>query len=170
MPCSGHRKCLNCHQFFKPDPRSKGRQRFCSEAPCRTASKLHSQQKWLSKPENKNYFSGPQHVDRVQRWRQQHPGYSRRSDKPSGSAPELQDTLITQASDSIEEKNVSTHDPLQDLLSAQPLVLIGLIAHLTGGALQEDIADTVQHLQQFGEDLLHSHRPRGRTYDKSHPT
>jgi hypothetical protein len=30
--------------------------------------------------------------------------------------------------------------PLQDLSGAQPLVLMGLIAHLTGAALQEDIA------------------------------
>ena len=30
--------------------------------------------------------------------------------------------------------------PLQDLLNAQPIVLVGLIAHIWGSALQEDIA------------------------------
>lgn len=43
MPCSGTRKCRHCHTFFKPDPRSKGRQTFCSLSDCQQASKKTSQ-------------------------------------------------------------------------------------------------------------------------------
>jgi hypothetical protein len=35
---------------------------------------------------------------------------------------------------------------LQDVIAAQPFVLIGLIANLTGSALQEDIAESSRRL------------------------
>ena len=66
MPCSGIRKCLHCHTFFNPNPRSKGRQQFCSDAECRKASKKASLKKWLQKPQNQHYFCGPENVLRVQ--------------------------------------------------------------------------------------------------------
>jgi len=37
-----------------------------------------------------------------------------------------------------------TKDALQDLLMTQHTVLVGLIAHLTGTALQDDIANTTR--------------------------
>jgi hypothetical protein len=43
---------------------------------------------------------------------------------------------------------------LQDDLFRQPAVLVGLIAHFTGLALQEDIAMTARRLQQLGRDIL----------------
>lgn len=161
MPCSGSRKCLNCDQYFIPHPRSKGRQRFCSEADCRQASKQYSQRKWLNKPENRDYFCGPDHVRRVQRWRKKTPGYwiSQRS-RPD-TLPPLQDPLLAQQADIIEEKGLFTVSALQDVLITQPFVLLGLIAQLTGTLLQDDIADTLQRLQQLGEDLLHSPHPGG---------
>ena len=131
MPCSGTRKCLHCHIFFKPDPRSKGRQNFCSLPECRQASKKASQKKWLQKPPNRHYFCGPENVLRVQLWRNKNPGYSTRSPPASGAPQPLQDPLITQDTENNEEIKVLKHEPLQDLLMAQPSVLIGLIAHLT---------------------------------------
>jgi hypothetical protein len=47
-----------------------------------------------------------------------------------------------------------TAGALQDDLFRQPAVLVGLIAHLTGLALQEDIAMTARRLQQLGRDIL----------------
>ena len=35
-----------------------------------------SQKRWLRKPENQNYFRGPENVRRVQEWRIANPGYS----------------------------------------------------------------------------------------------
>ncbi len=45
----------------------------------------------------------------------------------------------------------------------QPTVLVGLIAQLTGLALQEDIEITARRLQQLGHDILSSssHSQRG---------
>ena len=79
MAKAGQRKCLSCGEFFTPDPRSGERQRYCCAADCRRASKAASQAAWLAKPSNRDYFSGPVHVARVQAWRAAHPGYSRAS-------------------------------------------------------------------------------------------
>ena len=59
------RRCKNCQDLYKPDPRQLKKQKFCSKAACKAASKKHSQQKWLNKPENRDHFSGPEHVSRV---------------------------------------------------------------------------------------------------------
>jgi len=45
---------------------------------------------------------------------------------------------------------------LQDHFFMQPAVVVGLIAHLTGLTLQEDIATTARRLQQLGRDILMS--------------
>jgi hypothetical protein len=44
--------------------------------------------------------------------------------------------------------------PLQDVLSAQPAVLIGLIAHIVGSPLQDDIVRTTGRLLRLGQDIL----------------
>ena len=59
------RKCRNCGRLFRPDPRNARHQRYCAKAPCRRASKAASQQRWLEKPENRDYFRGPEQVARV---------------------------------------------------------------------------------------------------------
>ena len=59
------RTCKHCKAFFDPAPRNIGRQHYCSQPPCRQASKAASQRRWLRKPQNRDYFSGPAHVERV---------------------------------------------------------------------------------------------------------
>jgi hypothetical protein len=63
------RKCLGCGTLFRPDPRNVRHQRYCCQAACRQASKAASQRRWLSQPENQDYFRGAENVARVQRWR-----------------------------------------------------------------------------------------------------
>jgi hypothetical protein len=46
-------------------------------------------------------------------------------------------------------------DALQETFFLQPTVVVGLIAHLSGLALQEDIASMARRLQQLGRDILH---------------
>ena len=128
------RKCRNCGQLFRPDPRNLRHQRYCSAPACRTASKAASQQRWLAKAPNRDYFRGPENVARVRAWRAAHPGYWRQS------SPALQADSSPQPIDLTEETATLAISPLQDLSQTQVLVLIGLIAHLTGTALQEDIA------------------------------
>jgi hypothetical protein len=47
-----------------------------------------------------------------------------------------------------------TPHALQDVFFLQPTVVVGLIAHLTGLTLQDDIATTARRLQQLGRDIL----------------
>lgn len=73
------RTCANCGEDFTAGARNAHHQRYCSQPPCRAASKRASQAKWLSKNENRHYHRGPAAVARVQAWRQAHPGYSQRT-------------------------------------------------------------------------------------------
>jgi hypothetical protein len=150
------RKCLGCGALFRPDPRNVGRQRYCSRAACRQASKAASQRRWLSQPENQDYFRGAEQVARVQRWRDAHPGYWRRSGASRGGA--LQDDCCAQPIEIKGESALLASNALQEVFLAQPAVLIGLIAHLTDSALQEDIARTTRRLLQLGQDILSGRR------------
>ncbi len=169
MAKTGQRKCLCCKDLFDPDPRNINRQRYCSNADCRLASKLASQATWLAKPENMDYFRDPLHVVRVQAWRAAHPGYSRAKPTKSAKTAALQDPKIAQVTDSIEESSIRTEIPepsdlgaLQDLLNAPTPVLAGLIAHLFDVTLQEDIATTARRLVQMGHDLMNRSRHENR--------
>jgi len=56
---------------------------------------------------------------------------------------------------------ISAGVALQDIWTSQPLVMIGLIAHLWGSPLQDVIAPTVARLYQLGFDIQgghHDHR------------
>ena len=129
------RKCLHCLDLFRPDPRNLRHQRYCSKAGCRQASKAASQRRWLNKGENRDYFRGAVNVQRVQAWRAAHPGYSKRTASQVNFA--LQEDSLAQTIAVKGKSGDLAAAALQDLLSSQPLVLIGLIAHLTNSALQE---------------------------------
>lgn len=146
------RKCKHCKAFFDPDCRNVGRQQYCSQPPCRQASKAASQRRWLQKPANRDYFSGPTHVERVRQWRQDHPGYWRR--KASQAREALQEALTRQELEKQQVEESVGQPALQDSFFMQPAVLVGLIAHLTGLSLQDDIALTARRLQQLGHDIL----------------
>ena len=158
MAKAGQRKCMSCGEFFIPDHRKGERQRYCSAADCRRASKAASQAAWLARPPNNDYFSGPVHVARVQAWRAAHPGYSCARARPTRA---LQDLLTPQVVDAIEECANRVEAPeapaggaLQDLLNAESPLLAGLIAHLFQPALQDDMASTTRRLVQLGRDVI----------------
>ena len=146
------RKCKHCQTFFAPDPRSAKRQRYCSKAACRQASKAASQRCWLQKPGNRDYFTGPTHVERVRQWRKAHPGYWRR--RGARTPHTLQDDLTPQETQKQSLDEGLTSHALQDVFFLQPAVVVGLIAQLTGYSLQDDIAMTARRLQQLGRDIL----------------
>jgi hypothetical protein len=145
------RKCKHCGQFFRPDPRNIARQRYCSQPGCKKASKAASQEKWLKKPQNQDYFRSDENVARVQEWRRRNPGYWR---KKEIAAEPLQDHSISEI---VQDQDVTVDlatTALQDLLSVQDVVLLGLLAHLSDSALQDDIVNTGRRLQQLGQDIL----------------
>ncbi len=148
------RKCRHCRELFRPDPRNLRHQRFCSKSPCRRVSKAESQRRWLAKPDNRDYFRGPENVERVRAWRAAHPGYWRRSSP--NIHPALQEYSLTQPTDNHNESASLMNSPLQELSRAQPLVLMGLIAQLTGAALQEDIAKASRKLQHLANDIINA--------------
>src|SRR6266436_3906894 len=137
MAGGDRRKCKCCLKLFRPDPRNRRHQRYCSATGCRAASKSASQARWLSTPENQGYFRGAVNVARVQAWRSRHPGYWRRG------------------------RRVGT--ALQEVSMAQPAVLIGLIAHIVGTPLQDDIVRTTDRLLRLGQDILATSAARAAT-------
>ena len=161
------RKCKHCRDLFYPDHRSARRQKFCSKPQCHKASKADSQRRWLERPQNKDYFKGHYHVQRVQLWRKNHPGYWRKArDKENA----LQDSLTPYLKETQEVTKNLHEDALQDILTLQPAVLIGFIALLTGSALQDDIALAARRMRQLGNDII-NRKPtnRGGSYDIKTP-
>ena len=151
MAGGNRRKCKCCQALFRPDPRNRHHQRYCSAAACRAASKAASQAHWLAAPENQEYFRGPLNVARVQAWRSRHPGYWRRARRVGTP---LQDLSTAEPVDSPTESAILARTPLQEVLIAQPAVLIGLIAHIVGTPLQDDIVHTAGRLLRLGQDIL----------------
>jgi hypothetical protein len=92
------RRCLHCRHLFHRDPRTPTQQRFCPAPACRAASKKASQQRWLRKAENQDYFCGAQHVNRVRAWRAKRREYGQES---ALSAEPLQEMIMAHSIDLI---------------------------------------------------------------------
>jgi hypothetical protein len=146
------RKCLCCQEFYRPDHRNLRHQRYCSKAACRKESKAQSQHRWQQRPENQNYFRGPENCQRVKDWRKRHRGYWRKK-KASVQVP-LQEDCQEQVPPSEEVIAQKTSGALQEVFLMQPAVVVGLISMMTGHALQEDIVATARVLVRKGRDIL----------------
>ena len=147
MAKTRRRKCMCCKINFEVDVRNRGRQKYCPKESCRAAGKAARQRRWLSKPENRNYFREADNAARAREWKRRHPGYWRNTARYR--ARTLQDAHPAQVLQPLEKKAA-----LQDALRSQGPVLIGLIAHLSDSTLQDDIAVTSQRLLQLGQDIL----------------
>jgi len=156
----GQRKCCHCKQFFVPDPRHRQRQRYCVAEECRRASKGASQERWLRRAENRDYFRGPENVERVRTWRAVNPGYGRRCRRKPAALQEMMNAQVTPAKEPAARDDAVA---LQETWRAQPPLLVGLIAHLTGMALQEEMAPVLRRLITRGQALL---EPNGKTHDR----
>jgi len=145
------RKCLHCGELYHPDPRTRKWQRFCSNPECKRASKRLSRQRWSQKPANRDYFKGPEQVERTRVWRAAHPGYWK---KPPLAKEPLQDELQAQLVEFQQDKSSLIFDALQDESPLQPVLLVGLISTLAGSALQEEIAPFIRNVQARGHQIL----------------
>jgi hypothetical protein len=152
------RKCRCCRRLFRPDPGNRRHQRYCSAPRCRRASKAASQARWLALPDNRDYFRDAWHGARVRAWRSRNPGYWR---KVQRRATALQDVQTAQPVDPAGKTDNFVRLPLQDLVMAQEAVLIGLIAHLVGTPLQDDLVRTTDRLLRLGQDILAIAMSRG---------
>ena len=154
MKGPARRKCLCCKEFYRPDPRNLRHQRYCSKPTCRKESKAHSQRRWQQRPENQNYFRGPENSRRVKEWRKRNPGYWRKSET-LGQVP-LQEDCQEQVTPNEGVSSEKTSGALQEVLLMQPAVVVGLISMMTGNSLQEDIVATARVLIRKGQDILES--------------
>lgn len=99
--------------------------------------------------ENPGYFKVPDHAERVRDWRKVNPGSGRRG----GAGPALQDhcTRIPaqdqQVIQLLQPSQPAQSSVLQDLCSTQHPVFVGLIAHLTGSLLQDEIDAAARRLE-----------------------
>ena len=98
---------------------------------------------------------------RMQEWRRAHPGYAKRKTdgrprcrvalqvllNPQPAPP--QSPVPPDAVVALQEASVA----LQDDWKLQPPMVVGLIAHLTGLALQEDIAPILRSLHSHGRAI-----------------
>jgi hypothetical protein len=152
MKGPARRKCLCCKEFYRPDQRNLRHQRYCSKAACCKESKAQSQFRWLQRPENQNYFRGPENSRRVKEWRKRNPGYWRKK-KTLVQVP-LQEVCHEQVAPNEEVSSEKTSDALQEVFLMQPAVVVGLISMMTGNSLQEDIVATARVLIRKGQDIL----------------
>jgi hypothetical protein len=149
------RKCQHCQQLYWPEPRNCRHQRYCSDPVCRKASKAASQKRWRASPQGRDYFRGTANRLRVQVWRKAHPGYWRTSRPKAGA---LQDHCAAPRLVPVMDRPLLNRRALQDLLATQGLALTGLVAYLTGSALQDHIASITRRLLLLGRQI---HDPSG---------
>lgn len=167
MKSGRSRICLCCEEAFEADRRNARHQKYCAKPACRKASKAASQCLWIAKPENRNYHCGPDAVARVRDWQNAHPDF--REQQKVKRAAALQDHCHSQVLESTQESSLlpisaeislaPVWPALQDFISTQPLVFVGLIAHFFNLTLQDDIASTARSLQKLGEDIANGRRP-----------
>lgn len=152
MAISRQRRCKHCNELFEVDKRNVWHQKYCGKEECRKVSKRNSQLKWLKKPENKDYFRGAINVKRVQDWRERNPGYSKRV--PAKQCQPLQDVDSGQYPGIIEESNGLALQEVVGIINEDiGLILLGIISHLCGSALQDDIIKAHRNMIKRGQDI-----------------
>jgi hypothetical protein len=177
-PC----KCVTCGEIFEPDPRCVGRQKTCHKPTCKAALRAARNRRWVAK--NSDYHRGPEQVARVTAWKQakaghhwkakpslqdaltaQHADYTGGSSRPPSTQTaeliaKVQDALPLQPADFIgphgkaAANSGTATNTLQDALSVQDIVLIGLIAHMSDSTVQDAVLNIRQGLLQLGLNVL----------------
>ena len=75
------KRCQSCHALFDPDPRTKGKQRYCFHSECQTKRQRQNEKDWrIRNPDCLKYQQ-----EQSRQWHRNHPDYSqqRRSDDPA---------------------------------------------------------------------------------------
>ncbi len=68
------RRCRWCGELFEPDPRTKGRQRYCSKSTCQTKRQRRNESAWrIKNPDCLNYQR-----EQSRLWHKAHPDCSRK--------------------------------------------------------------------------------------------
>ena len=133
-------KCLHCNEEFHPDPRNRGRQRYCAKAglpqglqggqPAPLAGQA-GEPGLL--PRGRKLRAGPAVAL----------GQSRLPAQQEACPPRVcyKMSLKPQAVENEQLRPRHAASALQEILFLQPAMFVGLISVMTGHGLQEDIAD-----------------------------
>lgn len=76
------KRCKSCDELFDPDPRTKGKQRYCSKHQCQTTRQRLNEKNWRAR--NPDCLAYQQEQSR--QWHRNHPDYNHQR---RASAPEL---------------------------------------------------------------------------------
>lgn len=145
------RKCRNCGELYKPDPRARKKQRYCSASECRKASQASSWRRWREKAENRDYYKGEDQVNRTREWRNNNPLYWKKGDKSENALPK---ESMAQVADAQQDRSELTYNALPKEMFVQPAMVVGLIASLTGSTLPKEIAESSMRFLLLGHDIL----------------
>ena len=146
------RCCAHCGQRFTINPRVGRRHRYCSAHECVKVSRATARKKWLRKNGGKAYFHGAITKNRVRDWRRKNPRYWRKRIR----------TKKIQRGRFLISKGLSQilrYVALQDSIDANLALKIGIISHLTGSALQDEIAKQIRRLMLRGDAILRGKPP-----------
>ncbi len=146
------RKCKWCGKLYMPDKRHFRDQKYCSKPACRHASKLASHRRWYRSEKADDHRDPEENKRRMREWREQHPKYWRRKGEVGSDA--LQETTASEPIDGQQVASSLNGAALQDMNFLQPALVVGLVAHLTGSALQDSIAETSRRFVLLGQDIL----------------
>lgn len=141
------RVCVHCGEPFVPNPRVGSRQRYCPKPTCAKISHHVAQLKWAAKRSNRDHFKGKENVDRVRTWREAHPHYWRHRRARQRAR---------RAGFSLGKKlyAIARKLALQDTIDTQFSLVVGLVSHLSGRALQDTIAIEIRRLILLGHGIL----------------
>ncbi len=145
------RKCRNCGELYKPDPRTRKKQKYCSAPKCRKASQAASWRRWHDKPENRDYDKGAVQVEQTREWRRKNPGYWKRGRKSGNALPNESGLQVV---DIQSDRTSLATGALPNEMFLQPAMVVGLIASLTGSALPNEIAESSRRFLLLGHDIL----------------
>ena len=120
-------RCAHCGAWFRPEPRSAGRQRFCMRPDCRCASKRASREKYREKEESQKSLS---------RYRG--------------------DSCATQLPHDHPIKRIVREYALEDSCEAQVALFVALVARVSQAHLRDSIAIALRRLILEGYAILSS--------------
>jgi len=163
------RRCQWCRELFNPDPRTKGRQRYCSRPACQTKRQRLNESAWRIKNPDCLDYQRQQSRD----WYKAHPDYShkRRTENPHLLKVNREDTRLRM-------RNIRS----QKLFDKSKVILTELVekqadkCYLTHGyrwlMVSLTKASPLSRLPFIGDNRLRlkravNHLPRGRLYDVS---
>jgi len=115
-------------------------------------SRAIARKKWLQKNGGKTYFVKAVSLSRVRDWRQNNPRYWRK--KPGRRNAKKSDFIVSKKLSAI-----LRYVALQDTIDTNLALKIGIISHLTGGALQDTIAKEIRRFMLRGYAILRGKLP-----------